>query len=315
MNNRFAVMDLGTNTFHLLIAEVGSKGFNEISRDHEAVKLGEGGMSKGFIQQSAFDRGVKTIERFAEKINRYNVTKVKAIATSALRNARNGPDFVAMVQQNASIEIQIIDGIKEAEYIYEGVKFSGALSDSSSLIMDIGGGSVEFIICNNTEMLWKCSFEIGAARLIEQFHQIDPITPQSIHMLHRYLDDKLQPLFDAYEQFSVDKLIGSAGAFETFAEVIELEQQLVFDIKQLKTYDFKLLDFIRLTDRLIISSNAERSAVNGIIPLRVDMIVVASIITRYVLSKLGIQKIGMSTYSLKEGVMASLSWDLYRQAL
>ena len=306
MNNRFAVIDLGTNTFHLLIADVTADGFNEISYDHEAVKLGEGGMSKGFIQQNAFDRGVKTMKRFAEKISQYNVTEVKAIATSALRNARNTQEFVTTVKKNTGIEVQIIDGIKEAEYIYEGVKVSGALSQSTSVIMDIGGGSVEFIICTNEDILWKQSFEIGAARLIEKFHQVDPIPTQSVQQLHQYLDENLQPLFNAAKIFPIDKLIGSAGAFETFVEVIELEQQPVFDIKQLRTCNFNLNDFTRITDRLINSSSAERGSISGIIALRVDMIVVASIFSRYVLEKLGIQNIGMSTYSLKEGVMTGL---------
>jgi exopolyphosphatase/guanosine-5'-triphosphate,3'-diphosphate pyrophosphatase len=306
MNNCIAVMDLGTNTFHLMIARVNDGGFTEIARDHEAVRLGEGGINKGFIQQNAFDRGVKTMERFKQQIQQYPIQQVKAIATSALRSASNGQLFIDTVKEHTGISIEIIDGIKEATYIYEGVKVSGALSDHNSLIMDIGGGSVEFIICTQNHMLWKQSFEIGAARLIERFHQVDPIPVDRIIDLHNYLEDTLKPLFEAATQFGIEKLIGSAGAFETFAEVIELEKQDAFDVKQVKNYDFDLDALIRITDVLIASSNEQRKAMKGIISLRVDMIVVASIITRYVMDKLHITQVSMSTYSLKEGVMAGL---------
>lgn len=310
MGNCIAVMDLGTNTFHLMIAKIGNGGFKEIARDHEAVKLGEGGISKGFIQQSAFDRGVKTMERFSEQIKQHGVKRVKAIATSALRSASNGLDFIEAVKQRTGISIDIIDGIKEATYIYQGVKASGALFADTSLIMDIGGGSVEFIICTNKEMLWKHSFEIGAARLIERFHNVDPISPLAISELHAYLDEVLKPLYDTANNSVISKLIGSAGAFETFAEVIELEKQDNFDVKNVKTYDFVVADLIRITDVLMASSNKERKAIKGIISLRIDMIVVASVLTRYVMDKLHIRNIGMCTYSLKEGVMAGLAEEV-----
>lgn len=307
MNNRVAVMDLGTNTFHLMIAEVSAGNFIEIARDHEAVKLGEGGMSKGYIQQNAFERGIKTMERFSRLIKQYKVSKVKAIATSALRNASNGQEFIDTVKQRTGITIELIDGITEATYIYQGVKVSGCLTAGNSLIMDIGGGSVEFIISTQESILWKQSFEIGAARLIEQFHQTDPIPAESIQALQQYLDEVLQPLFQSAERIGVDKLIGSAGAFETFTEVIELEKDGPFEVKEIKSYDFNLADFTRITDTLIASSNKQRTAMKGIISLRVDMIVVASILTRYVMQKLSIENVGMSTYSLKEGVLASLA--------
>lgn len=299
-------MDLGTNTFHLLIADVADGTFTELARDHEAVKLGEGGINKGYIQQNAFDRGIAAMERFSSQIGQYNVKQVKAIATSALRSASNGKDFINAVKEHTGIEIEIIDGISEATYIYHGVKASGALSASHSLIMDIGGGSVEFIIGTRDEILWKQSFEIGAARLIERFHQVDPIPAEAIQQLHAYLDEILKDLFIAAQNIGLDKLIGSAGAFETFAEVIELEKQDAFDVKHIKTYDFDLDSFTRITDVLIASSNQQRKAMKGIISLRVDMIVVASIITRYVMDKLNIKQVSMSTYSLKEGVMAGL---------
>jgi exopolyphosphatase/guanosine-5'-triphosphate,3'-diphosphate pyrophosphatase len=304
--NRIAVMDLGTNTFHLLIAEITGDGMQELARDYEAVKLGEGGISKGFIQPIPYRRGIATIQKFALEIQEQNAGTVKAIATSMLRNATNGQEFIDEVKVKTGIQIELIDGQQEAAYIYQGVRASGCISTGTSLILDIGGGSVEFILCDSQNILWKQSFEIGAVRLMDRFHQTDPIPHEAIEDLHRYLADVLKPLFNAVNNHPVTKLIGSAGAFETFAEVIELNKGNSFDVKHTKSYQFTLRDFIDTTNTIIRSHHTERSAMKGIIPLRVDMIVVASLLTRFVMEKLNISDVGMSTYSLKEGVMAGL---------
>jgi exopolyphosphatase/guanosine-5'-triphosphate,3'-diphosphate pyrophosphatase len=306
MDKRFAVMDLGTNTFHLLIAEGDINDFCEIVHEHIAVKLGEGGINKGIILPAAFERGINTMKAFKQEITANKVQQVKAIATSALRNASNGKAFIEQVKAEAGIEIEIIDGDCEAAFIFSGVKASRLLSDQNSLIMDIGGGSVEFIIGNNNELIWKQSFEIGAARLMERFHHTDPIPPASIEALNLYLDSKLPGLFKAIEQTPVHHLIGSSGAFETFAELIENKKTDSFDLKKIKNYDFDQEELLIVTDEMILSTHAEREGNKGIIPVRVDMIVVASLITRYVIQKLGIKNVSMCTYSLKEGVLADM---------
>jgi len=301
----FAVMDLGTNTFHLLIAQVIDGEVYEIARDYEAVKLGEGGFGKGSIQPAPYQRGIKSMQKFSDQIKAQHAGVVKAVATSMMRNSANGPGFINEVKALTGIQIELIDGEREAEYIFRGVKASGCLPADNSLILDIGGGSVEFILCNDKNILWKQSFEIGAVRLMDKFHQADPIPPDAIEALHHYLDDVLKPMFTAVENTRVTKLIGSAGAFETFAEVIETGKGNSFDIKSTKSYDFDLRDFIDTTNTIIRSFHAERAAMKGIIPLRVDMIVVASLLTRYVMERLNIDSVGMTTYSLKEGVMVS----------
>jgi exopolyphosphatase/guanosine-5'-triphosphate,3'-diphosphate pyrophosphatase len=306
MNKPVAVMDLGTNTFHLLIAEANIDDPKELLHLYEPVRLGKGGINKGLIQPDAFERGLTTMQKFKENMDKFDVGEVKAIATSALRSTSNGKDFIEQVKRQTGIQIEIIDGEREAEYIYKGVRSSGCLAGDNTLIIDIGGGSVEFIICNKDNITWKQSFEIGAARLMDKFHQADPIPAEAVSELQEYLDHILAPLFEAADNISIPKLIGSSGAFETFAEVMELEKGHHFDLKAIKCMDFNLHEFLMLTARLISSTHAERAATKGIIPLRVDMIVVASLITRYVMDKLGINDVAMSMYSLKEGVLIEL---------
>jgi exopolyphosphatase/guanosine-5'-triphosphate,3'-diphosphate pyrophosphatase len=306
MNKPVAVMDLGTNTFHLLIVEGNSAEYTEIIHEQDPVKLGEGGINKGFIQPAAFERGIKSMQRYHQLILDNNVQQVRAIATSALRNAANGQDFINQVKEQTGIAIEIIDGDAEAAYIYKGVKASGSLSGHNSLVADIGGGSVEFIICNNKQVKWKRSFEIGAARLMDNFHRTDPIPPESITALNLYLHDNLKDLFVAASNHPIANIIGSSGVFESYAGLIETSKGHSFNLKKTKHYDFENDELLALIESIILSSHQQRLANDGIIPVRVDMIVTASILTRFVIDKLGIDKVVMSTNSLKEGVLAEM---------
>lgn len=309
MGKPIAVIDLGTNTFHLLIAEGNGYNPSVLFQTTNPVKLGEGGINKGLILPAAYERGIKAMQEFSEEIAKHNVGEVKAIATSALRSAENGQQFIDEVKAKTGIQIETINGDKEARYIYNGVKAGGCLSGQNSLIIDIGGGSVEFILGNEDNILWKQSFEIGAARLMDKFHQIDPITHDAIDELNNYLEKRLTDMFTAVSPYQINDLIGSSGAFETFAEVIEAAKGNPFDIKSIKHYTFNTDELIGFTDTLIKSSHEERKNTKSIIPVRVDMIVVASLVTRFVMKKLGIYKVSLSTNSLKEGVAAAMLAD------
>jgi len=299
-------MDLGTNTFHLLIAEGDAENPQTLFKITEPVKLGEGGINQGIIQPAAYGRGIKAMQQFQEHIAKYQVEQVRAIATSALRSAANGKDFIDEVELKTGISIETISGEEEAGYIYKGVKAGQCLSQQNSLIVDIGGGSVEFIIANDEHIFYKQSFEIGAARLMDKFHRTDPIPAESIAELNTYLEKKLSDLFAATSGYEITNFIGSSGAFETFAELIELNKGKSFDLKKIKSYNFNETDFLKVTDQLIRSTHQERANNKGIIQVRVDMIVVSALVTRFIMQKLDIPAVSMSTNSLKEGVLASM---------
>jgi exopolyphosphatase/guanosine-5'-triphosphate,3'-diphosphate pyrophosphatase len=299
-----AVMDLGTNTFHLLIARGDAADPKELYHTTVPVRLGEGGINNGIIQPEAYKRGIDTLVQFAEKIAEFKAERVSAIATSALRSASNGNDFIEEVKTKTGIGIKTITGDREAKYIYEGVKAGKCLTKQNSLILDIGGGSVEFILGNEEEIIWKRSFEIGAARMLDKFHKIDPIPETAISEMNEYLEQTLPSFFEASKNVEITNIIGSSGAFETFAEVIELQKGNEFELNKNRKYKFDPQEFIKITNWLIASSHQDRVNTKGIIPIRVDMIVSASLITRFVMKKLDVKEVTMSTYSLKEAVLA-----------
>jgi exopolyphosphatase/guanosine-5'-triphosphate,3'-diphosphate pyrophosphatase len=295
-----AIIDLGTNTFHLLIAEINENRPKVIFQESIAVKLGEGGMRDGMITDLAFDRGVSAIRQFKTSIDHHGVVQIKAFATSALRSASNSKIFTEKIVKETGIKIEIIDGNREAELIFSGVRAAINMKNQSSLIIDIGGGSVEFIICDQDQIFWKKSFDIGAARLMDQFHKSDPISESNISELHSYLNVVLIDLKTQLDNYKPKQLIGSAGAFETFASMLNPDFKSGFEKPE---FNIDLDKFEKISKFIIRSNHEERAVTAGIPAVRVDMIVVATLLTSYVLNLHEFKTLKLSTYSMKEGIL------------
>ena len=301
---RLAVIDCGTNTFNLLIVEFNSqKKYSNLFSSRISVKLGQGSINKGFINEEAFKRGVNAIKSFYTEIEKYKVSKILAFATSAIRDAANGVFFVEEVKKQTQIDVLIIDGNREAELIYIGNKGAVQLSESTSLIMDIGGGSNEFILANKQGILWKQSFKIGAARMLEKFSPSDPITSLEINQINSYLNQELRPLADALKKFPATELIGSSGAFDSIVEIInqELKGEALTDSKT--AYDIDMDNYFYISQRIRNSTFEERKAIKGLLSMRLDMIVISCLMVDFILESFQIPKMRVSTYSLKEGAL------------
>ncbi|HET6245779.1 MAG: Ppx/GppA family phosphatase [Bacteroidetes bacterium] len=301
---KIAVIDLGTNTFNLLIGEVNNLNHYRILYNTKAaVQLGKGGITKRIITPEAINRGVITIGSYLQIISTYNVDKVYAYATSAVRGAINGKDFTDRIKTEFNLDINVISGEKEAELIYYGVKLGVNLTDETSVIMDIGGGSTEFIICNAYQIFWKKSFDVGAARILEAFQPSNPIKVEEIKKIEDYFNEELEELFAAIEFHQAKTLIGSSGSFDTFAEIIAHKFYEPSIVENITEYTFNIGDYHIIHEQLIRSTREERYKTKGLIPMRVDMIVIASVFTSFMLKKNQISNMRLSAYSLKEGVL------------
>ncbi|WP_162427685.1 Ppx/GppA phosphatase family protein [Pontibacter pudoricolor] len=308
MNNRLALIDMGTNTFHLLVTEVNEQGqLRDLYKTKVPVRLGQGGISNGNIAPEAYERALKTLKDFRKVIDEHGAETVRAMATSMVRNAANGDDFVKDIYKQTDIEVEVIDGAREAELIYYGVRFAGVLDEQTALIMDIGGGSVEFILCNNQEIFWKRSFEVGAQRLMDQFFTADPMPAESIAAEKAYLAEKLQPLTEAIAQYIPTILVGSSGTFDTLCDIDALRkgdtsrQQIIPPASELA-----MEDFYSIYREFLSKTHDERLAIPGMLEMRVDMIVLATILVDFVLDNYKLQKIRVSSYALKEGVLQQM---------
>ena len=298
-----AIIDLGTNTFHILIAEVRKGMINEYFKLQVPVKIGKGGINEGFISDDAFERGMTALAEFRKYLDQFQVSDVKAYATSAIRSARNVDEFVKQAKLKHNIEIETISGDAEATYIYDGVRHSFHLPAENILVMDIGGGSVEFIIGQKEIFLWKQSFDLGAARLIEKFHLHDPINNDEIGTLINYFDDQLKPLREALRLFPATILVGSAGSFETLVDVVLKDLEVIPNALAKNAFEIRHQDFDVFYELMITSTTDQRSRLKGMIDFRIEMIVVAALLMKYVIDELGMKRIITSDYSLKEGIL------------
>ena len=300
-----AVIDMGTNTFHLLLVELYEKEFTTLYKEKVAVKLGQGGITQNQITAEAEKRALHTLGHFKNLIEGEQISEVFAFATSAVRNANNGPDFVKKVKEELGIQIHVISGEEEAQLIYEGIHFSGALDEKTHLMMDIGGGSVEFIIGNAQEAFWKQSFEIGGQRLLDAFHYHDPILPEEVEKLEQYCAEKLQPLLDAIEKYKPSGFVGASGTFDT---LIDMYYATMLQCKLTGQHVFELpvSDFYQLFQLLVTKNRAERLLIPGMIAMRVDMIVVASCLIDFILQHISAKSMRCSHYSLKEGAVSRM---------
>lgn len=299
---KVGVIDIGTNTFNLLIATRPNRRLIPIEVHKEFVFLGKGGINKNIIQKDALLRGLTTIKKFKEIADQLGVSKIIAIATSAVRNAENGQEFVEKTRALTGIEIQTINGNKEAEYIYKGAKEATNFGSSPVLLMDVGGGSTEFIICDRHQVFWKKSIEVGASRLYEQFHKSDPITNNEIEDIHEHLEQVLKEVIKKAEEFEIETLIGSSGSFTSFAKIVANRIQEAEKLVYSSDYEFDLAEFYHVNEDILASTLNERYAIPGLIKERAPMIVVGTILVNFVLDRLKIQQFKLARYALKEGV-------------
>lgn len=300
---RIAIIDLGTNTFNLLICKKENGTFNTVFKTKIAVKLGEGGIDKGFIAKTPYQRGIEAMKTHMKTISEYEVDNVRAFATSAIRSAKNGPDFVHEVHDKLSLKIEVIDGDQEAELIYQGVKKAIDFDSNYKLIMDIGGGSTEFIIANSEGIKWKKSYQLGVSRLKEIFKPKDPITGEEIETIESHLKIELLDLATNLKRYPCNTLLGSSGSFDTLVEMIEHHFVNLKENKDSPSCKISINEYDWAQSYLINSTLSQRLNTKGIIKMRADMIVISVIFINYILREFNINKIIRSKYALKEGAM------------
>ena len=291
------VIDIGTNTFHLLIAEQNGT-IDVLHKEKVSVRIGKGGISDGIIAPEAIERALATLRSFKETIDKLNVKKVYTTATSAVRSAKNKLDFINIVKEKTDFDIEVLSGEEEAFLIHQGV-MQAIVMDQTGLIVDIGGGSIEFIIADSKGVKWLKSYEIGGQRLIDQFHKSDPIEKSEIEALKLYLDDHLKEVYQNCKKFGAKVLIGSSGSFDTFWDIQVRKKALV----ETTSPEIDTDQFQEIYQELLAKNKAQRLAIPGMIPMRVDMIVGAAIVVQNIMNHCKFDLMKISSYALKEGVL------------
>jgi len=303
---KIAVIDMGSNTFHLLVAHINGDQRTMVCRRSSVVGLARGGINNNIILPEAFERALQTMKDFKTEIARHEAEVVYAYGTSAMRNAVNGTDLASRIYTETGIPVTIISGEEEASLIFAGILAALPL-DTPALVVDIGAGSVEFIIGDKTGIVWKKSFEVGAQRLFEEFHRHDPITADEVNALNDHLNGALEPLYQALARYQPRVLVGSSGSFDTLSEIHCIRQGIAVDRDAPET-PLTHSDFQTISDEILAKNRAGRMAIEGMIEMRVDMIVCACCLIRTVLGRHHFEAIRVSSWSLKEGALYTIAW-------
>jgi len=297
---RVAVIDLGTNTCNLLIAEMDSYGYEILHQSKQLVKLGDDKIRENEISAPATSRVLESFQIHQKIISEYQAEKVRVVATSAVRTAENKIDFLNQISENSGWLVRLISGEKEAEMIFEGVLLAFNEFKNPALILDIGGGSNELILASEKKILWKESQPAGMARIINRFKIFDPVRTNEIKQLQNYFFEWHKNAFEKCKAENVKTLVGCSGAFDTIADVID---QVNPGEKMRKTQEISISDFYKVFKTLIKSTREQRLLMKGMDMVRVDLIVPAVILIEHLISKTGISQIIQTDFALREGVL------------
>ena len=297
-NEKLAIIDLGTNTFHLLLVE-SSKckiGFEVLYRERHYVLLAEGGIDT--ISDSSMQRAKSAIDAFQNVLSNYKDIELVIVGTEALRVATNGNLINIYIKEHLSSVPHIISGNREAELIFKGNKLIVSADHTPYLIMDIGGGSTEFILVDDNHIILSNSYPLGVTKIYNAFNDTDPISIQAISSIESHIENQLSDMTEVIKGYNLNCLIGASGSFEVLSEV------LTGNIPQQELVNISLADFEKLSMKVISSSIDERRDIKGIPENRIKFIQVAFIMMRKIIDMYAPDQIGVSPFAIKEGLIS-----------
>jgi len=276
-------IDVGTNSFHLIVATVDSRGMlHTILREKEVVRLGASGGDIKFLTPDAIKRGVETLKRFVD-IARSKNAEIRAVATSAVREATNRQEFIDLVKKETGIDIEVISGIEEGRLIYLGALHSLPIINLKALITDIGGGSTETIIGYKGDILYVHSEKLGAIRLTVRFGLDDEVNESKINECRQYIRGVWAPIFYKINQIGYDVLVGTAGTILNIGVMTLLQNEKpVPDV--LNGTILARKDVLKTIKRILNAKTLkERKLLQGLDPQRADIIVGGTLIFEFIL--------------------------------
>lgn len=309
-NKRVAIIDCGTNTFNLLVKEKVEGKWKTLFKTKLPVKLGAGGFSENVLLPNRMARGIDALFTYKNVIDSLGVKDVRVFATSAVREASNGNEFVARVKKHLNFDMEVISGDREAELIFEGVvQTTGALKEDY-LIMDIGGGSTEFIFVRDQKPLWRKSYLLGVSRLHGMLKPASRINQDDVHRLRAHLNTELQDLISFLKENPVNILVGSSGSFDTlfdmyqFVKAKDSSKDSSRDSSKVKLNEIPFNAYPSIHQWLVGSTLEERLSHPSIPQMRAEYMPLSTYLVKFVLEQSSFNKMYQSEYALKEGVLA-----------
>lgn len=305
--DRFAAIDIGTNSFHLIIVEVSEGGkLKLLDREREFLRLGsELGEDLSFISEKEIAKAISVLKNFSKLVN-FHKAKLRAVSTSAVREAKNKNEFIQTVFEQTGIKVETIEGTEEAKLIFLGMKNALPINDKAVLGIDIGGGSTEFIYGVNGSSVFTESVKIGAVRLSKKFFPDFIITDSAVKQCSEYVEQHIRMNSKIQTNIKIDFAVGSSGTVDTICLIKQFQKNA--ELKpRLNGYTFDKVEFDEIYSFVMNLKNPEeRMRVPGIESKRADIIPAGLIILKKTFELFNIKKMVLSEYALREGVVYDL---------
>jgi len=302
--SRLAAIDIGTNSFHLVIVEVdpNTGKFNILGREKENVRLGSGSTDMKYLGAEAMARGLAALKKFKALADSAGAA-VRAIATSAVREAKNQQEFIMQARLEAGIKVEVASGIEEARYIYLGILQSLPVFDKRVLMIDIGGGSTEFLTGKGRDILFDHSLKLGAIRLTQRFFGEKETEAKSVKACRQYIRGFMQPVTRESAKFKFEIAVGSSGTITNIANIINFKRGGDSSVK-MNNFSFTREELFKAVDEILeAKSIKQRLKIPGLDPARADIITAGALILEQIFKELRIKEMTISEYALREGII------------
>jgi exopolyphosphatase / guanosine-5'-triphosphate,3'-diphosphate pyrophosphatase len=296
---RLAAIDVGSNSIHMVIAQVDADGgITTLWRMKEMVGLGRNSFPSHRLSQEAMDRAIDVLRRFRTSALRRGCEKIVAVATSAVREAENGGDFIERARRETGLVVRVVAAREEARLIHVGVRHAMDFAEGPHLIVDIGGGSVEFIVADMKDAMLLESRKLGAARITAKFVRDDPPRKRQIDAILAYYQAELEGLLARIREFTLHGAVGTSGTMENLALMCS-DKDRTAD----KSLTIERDDLDKLVKRLLGSTAAERVRMPGLDEKRQDQIIAGALLVQYLMEQLGLKRLSLCGSALREGIL------------
>jgi exopolyphosphatase / guanosine-5'-triphosphate,3'-diphosphate pyrophosphatase len=311
---RLAAIDVGSNSVHLLIADVSPEGHLEvIDRVKEMVRLGRRSFTTGLLSQEAMDLAVRVLAHFQSVVEVRRVDRVRAVATSAVREADNKNQFIARIKRETGVNVEVISGYEEAQLIYRAAQYALGLEGGPHLLVDLGGGSLELVLVQDRRPIWMKSAKLGAARMTERFLLDDPPTPAQCKRLETHFEKEIGEQMQAARRAGVVRAICTSGTINTLIAMARAARGE--ELGMLHGSTASATEITRLCRKAVGASAAMRMALPGIDAKRIDQIPASAMLADFVLRRSGAKEMVACTWALREGMLLELAEATNRSAL
>jgi exopolyphosphatase/guanosine-5'-triphosphate,3'-diphosphate pyrophosphatase len=300
-----AAIDIGTNSFHLVIAKVNEKGLVKvITREKEVVRLGKSSTDMKYISEEAMSRALATLKRFKLICDSCDA-QIRAVATSATREALNKYEFIERTYEKTGIEIEVVSGFEEARLIYLGILQALSVFDKRILLIDVGGGSSEFLIGEKGNVIFANSIKIGAVRLNEKYFKNGKFKKSDIDDARLFAKSMINPVLREVKDFKYDVVVGTSGTITNLGTMIFAEENKSDPSEfNFNNYSFTSESLTKIIKKIFKAENVSQlKNIEGLDEDRTDIITSGAIILEQIFFELNIKEITLSNFALREGII------------